>query len=295
MANQDSNLDENEFLKKHIKDPVYYLFSHKVTFDFSKAPLFWRDNSPVKSVFDNAMSIILPRFEYFMIQACQDAKKELNALEDKVLIEQIDAFCEQEDRHAKAHEKFNEHLKSQGFDVERYVGIMDRMLDNYSKNASLKDRLLLGTLFECMTSVLGKFFFITSRDETIDPSLYKLFAWHCLEELEHRCVAFNVYRSFVPKYNPPFFKTFILAAKALFIALWITTHSLYKKKVLFRKSLFKDLIWLFGLRKGPLMALLIGYLRFLNKKYDPQLLFNEEDIQKIVSDWEREYHKDLTS
>ena len=50
----------------------------------------------------------------------KNIREALSEIKDKNFSDQIETFCTQEDSHARAHEIFNNHLKSNGIDVDKY-------------------------------------------------------------------------------------------------------------------------------------------------------------------------------
>ena len=284
----DPTPDSEDYLRAHLKDPIDYLYPHKLAFDFSNTPLYWKDNSPFKSFFENAFSIALPLLEDFMIKASLEAK---DKIQDENLAAQVDAFCAQEDNHARAHEAFNNHLKSNGFDVDKYTNKWVKIVKKLNEK-SLNDRLLASALIEAMTSVIGKFYFKNTPYEVIDPAVHKLLSWHCLEELEHRCIVFDLYKNQASPYNPSFRKTFGFSFTFFTTTMLIMFDSLIKKKSFFKFQTLKDFYWLMK-PTGPLIAFLTGYIHFLNKKYDPRKLFDEEELNNIIKTWEEKYQHKL--
>lgn len=270
---------------QHILDPVRHLATHRPDFNFDKVPLLWRDNSPLKTFFENTLSIMLPMLEDAMIKAMNEAKEHIKP-ENSELIKQIEVFCEQEETHALVHSQFNKRLEQQGIDVKYYQEYISEYVD-FLNSKPLLDRLEISALFETMTSVVSRVFFKHVTKGTIDSEVKRLWSWHCIEELEHRCVAHTVYKHLAQSYRPSFFKTMSLSLQFMKISLSVTFKCLKKHKMLFQLRLIKDIYWLITVQ---IFNLAIGWLRFLHKDYDPFTAFNDDFTNELLSQWESSYH-----
>lgn len=74
---------------------------------------------------------------------------------------------------------------------------------------------------EHMTCVLGKYALYNKRWEELgaDPEMVDLVKWHGSEEIEHRTVAFDLYRHLGGGYMPRYYLS--LAVIVLVLGLWV--------------------------------------------------------------------------
>lgn len=120
----------------------------------------------------------------------------------------VDAFLEQESNHIVAHRPFNELVRRRLYPrCARLQRLGDEMLQRYAQHP-LKERLAISAAYEYASDcIFGSYFsrfYSTDRryhrhppvhDAMIASGVADLFAWHALEELSHRHVAFEVARA----------------------------------------------------------------------------------------------------
>lgn len=91
-------------------------------------PKYWFDNSPFKTHFLNAVSIIIPASENVVIHTLKETRP---LLTDPVLKEQVGEMIAQENWHSFSHRKYNEWLTRIGLPAPElvvwYVGTMLRI------------------------------------------------------------------------------------------------------------------------------------------------------------------------
>ncbi|MFW2711916.1 metal-dependent hydrolase, partial [Acinetobacter baumannii] len=159
----------------------------------------------------------------------------LPRITDEKLKQDVQAFIRQEAMHANAHTSANkEYLSARNIDIQRNLDIM-----NYLFTTALADKpfdkevpqflqeqwdlFRLGVIatVEHMTCVLGKYALYNKRWEELgaDPEMVDLVKWHGSEEIEHRTVAFDLYRHLGGGYMPRYYLS--LAVIVLVLGLWV--------------------------------------------------------------------------
>ena len=183
------------------------LVPRKVQFDWSQTPLEWIPGQPFASHFINEINMILPAGEFWF---CRLYNQALPYVTDDKLRDDVQMFMRQEAMHARAHAgAIEKYLKGHGIETERNTRIMEwlfevvgadapfaRELPNFARKQWLVFRLGVIAAVEHMTCVLGRYVLENkSWDEAgADPVLLDLMRWHGAEEIEHRSVAFDLYR-----------------------------------------------------------------------------------------------------
>lgn len=158
-------------------------------------PSLWLNNNAFLTMLFSAFSATLPEGEdqfVYSVRLFQDK------ITDPVLQAQVRAFIGQEAHHSREHEALNNTLISRGFDlgrIERQVKVMNQWMRRYQSPAAQ----LAGTVCgEHMTALLADF---ALRDpdflNSIPEPVRTTWAWHAIEELEHKGVAFDVYDQLV--------------------------------------------------------------------------------------------------
>lgn len=210
----------------------YKILPRKVKFDWKATPVDWIPNQPFASYFINEINNILPAGEFWF---CRLYNKVLPRITDEKLKQDVQAFIRQEAMHANAHTSANkEYLSARNIDIQRNLDIM-----NYLFTTALADKpfdkevpqflqeqwdlFRLGVIatVEHMTCVLGKYALYNKRWEELgaDPEMVDLVKWHGSEEIEHRTVAFDLYRHLGGGYIPRYYLS--LAVIVLVLGLWV--------------------------------------------------------------------------
>ncbi|MGM0563744.1 MAG: metal-dependent hydrolase [Pseudomonadota bacterium] len=199
------------------------LIQRKVRFDFSGTPLHWIPGDAFSSHFVSVIHTILPAGEFFF---CKIYNKALPYIEDERLREDVKGFIRQEATHARAHNTgIAEFLEAQGMEVRDFIAGVEWWFDQalhdqpfgYTVPPSLekqwlKFRLGLIAAIEHFTCVLGKYALDNSEWDRAgaDPTILDLLRWHGAEEVEHRSVAFDVYKHLGGRYPMRYFQMTIV-------------------------------------------------------------------------------------
>jgi hypothetical protein len=124
-------------------------------------------------------------------------------IKDPVLIEQVRGFIAQEVRHAMEHERFFESLEAQGYSIRRYLEIYERIAYGFlEKITPPKLHLSTTVALEHFTAMFAERALTAGfLDASAHPALRDLLLWHASEEIEHKCVAFDVLKEVDPRYS----------------------------------------------------------------------------------------------
>ncbi|MFN3617816.1 MAG: metal-dependent hydrolase [Aquabacterium sp.] len=154
-------------------------------------PKYWFGGDPFKSRLFDAMSTIFPEGERFFISCVRDFRDQVT---DPQLRQDIKNFMRQEGQHGIVHGQYNERLKRQGINVDALEAFQRKMLFEFErKYLSAKQTLAETAAAEHMTAIMAHGFF--TRKEVMasaDPRMRAMYAWHAMEEVEHKAVAFDV-------------------------------------------------------------------------------------------------------
>lgn len=169
--------------------------ARRMDFDMS-APMktFCVEDNSLISTFFYALSAMFPEGERFFIHSVRHYR---DRVDDPLLKEQIRGFIGQEAHHGHTHEGLNDKLQSMGFPMDKIVKSMDDRVA-FLKKFSPERQLAATVAMEHFTATLAEQI-LQDPDyyANIDPTLRKMLIWHAVEEIEHKAVAFDVYRKFV--------------------------------------------------------------------------------------------------
>jgi uncharacterized protein len=161
-------------------------------FDFDgDIPKYWFGGDAFKSRFFDAMSLLFPEGEKFFIACVRDYRDQIR---DPELQAQVKDFMYQEGQHGMVHTKFNNRLKAQGIAVDEILRRQNEVMFGFFRKRFSKAYTLGQTAAaEHMTALMAHGFFGTDMFADADPRIRAMYAWHAVEEIEHKAVAYDVY------------------------------------------------------------------------------------------------------
>ena len=191
------------------------LQQRKVEFDFSESALHWNPQDPFVSHFVSVLHTMLPAGEFYF---CRLYNKALPLITDEKLKQDLQGFIRQEASHARAHTHgINNYLKKNNLEVDSFIEKIDWVfevalddkpfgitLPKTMERRWLITRLGIIAALEHYTCVLGKYALENTQwdQDQADPVILDILRWHGAEEVEHRNVAFDVYRHLGGNYWP---------------------------------------------------------------------------------------------
>lgn len=194
------------------------LVPRRVSFDWSDTPVDWIPGEAFVSHFVNEINLLLPAGEFWF---CKLYNRALPLITDAKLRADVQGFMRQEAMHARAHAgALESYLAERGLETESNIRLENWLFDTaladapfginlpaFAQRQWLVFRLGVVAAIEHMTCVLGRYVLEETAEwdrRGADPVLCDLVRWHGAEEIEHRCVAFDVYRhlggSYVSRY-----------------------------------------------------------------------------------------------
>ena len=183
-------------------------------------PTYWFGGDPFKTRFWDALSIIFPPGEKFFMNCVRDFRDEIT---DPKMLQDIKDFNRQEAQHSMVHRQDNDRLRKQGVDVDALTEMVDTMLNkDYRSRYSKAYTLSITSALEHFTSIIAHSLF-DKRDvmKEADPRVRAMYAWHAIEEVEHKGVAYDVMIDY--------------AKVGYFLRVWGLIHS----SVMFPVTIFK--------------------------------------------------------
>lgn len=155
----------------------------------------WFDGHPFKTAWFNAMSITFPLGEKFFIDSVRHFS---DRIDDPKLNEEIRGFCGQEGYHRREHDRYNRALcRLRGYDLGYMEGRLEKKIELGKKFMSPLEQLAVTAALEHITAIMAES--ALSGDNpmmgVVDAPMQQLWNWHAAEEMEHKSVAFDVYRA----------------------------------------------------------------------------------------------------
>ncbi|WP_458686599.1 metal-dependent hydrolase [Nocardia tengchongensis] len=167
----------------------------KFRFDRAADDKYFVENDMVYSHFVAGMSGGFPAGEESFIRS---VRRVADRVTDPVLEKRVTGFIRQEAMHGLEHRRLNEKLVELGYPIawldseaakERMLWIEERVPPEV--------HLAMTAAAEHYTAVLAQRVLANDEIQAIpgDPEVWNLLNWHALEELEHKSVAFDVFRA----------------------------------------------------------------------------------------------------
>lgn len=266
------------------------LIYRKVSFDWQQTKLEWIPQQPYASHFVNEINLLLPAGEFWF---CRMFNKALPHVTDEKLRQDVKLFVRQEAMHAQAHGGAVErYLNEHGMETESATNKIDwlfrtvladtpfgKRMPKRLEREWLVFRLGIIAAIEHLTCVLGNYILDNEiwEQEGADEVLLDLLKWHGAEEIEHRSVAFDLYRHLGGTYISRYYLSLIVFP--LIIGLWVDGASHLMKQdpelAKHKPSVARPWIWVEWLKhshRGLLPSpfwMLKEELKFFNPWYDP--------------------------
>lgn len=166
-----------------------------LSYDKNLPNLWFNDNAFLTMLF-SGFSATLPEGEAHFIHSVRQFQDKIT---DPILMAQVRAFIGQEGHHSKEHDTFNSAMKMNGLDLGRIEKRMKSMTQLWKSKLSPTKNLAMTVCAEHFTALLADFTLSKHPEvlEMMTPQVRKIWAWHSIEEIEHKAVAFDVYDQFV--------------------------------------------------------------------------------------------------
>ncbi|MDC0661107.1 metal-dependent hydrolase [Marinobacter sp. SS21] len=267
------------------------LTQRKVSFDFGQSPLHWIPGDPYSSHLISAIHTLLPIPELYF---CRIYNKALPYISDERLREDVKGFIRQEAVHSRAHSVgIRDYLERHGMEVATVTQKIEWMCDallgekpfgrtvpKVLEKRWLVLRLGMIAALEHFTCVLGAYALSNQAWDRsgADATILDILRWHGAEEVEHRSVAFDVYRHLGGNYPARYLQQ--LVALPLVFGLWSFggSHLMQQDPVLAAEKphLYRPYFWRSWYKQAretghlpPMSWLLVQSARYFSPWYDP--------------------------
>ncbi|MCX4166291.1 MULTISPECIES: metal-dependent hydrolase [Paraburkholderia] len=268
-----------------------------IDFGFDESiPRHWFDNDPYKSRFLDGLQISFPEGERFFISSVRAVR---HRIKDRQLIQQVKDFTRQEGQHGMAHIRYNEILVKQGMPVEKLSSIHKHLIDEMKARVSEDYSVAITAAVEHFTASLADSFFARKVvTKGMEPRMRALWAWHAIEEMEHKSVVFDVMTS-VTRIS------YRSRIGAMLLVIWqlnrITgyfTDQMLKADgfnwIERRMLKLKNLGWLYGFN-GVKSRMIPGIVRYMLPGFHPSKIANLHNYPSWVAEYERSADPHLAS
>ena len=163
---------------------------------FAGVPRHWFAGDRTATHVANAVNLLFPAGERFFVRSVHRFAARIR---DAELKERVRGFSQQEGHHARTHEEWFAALEAQGFEVDAFLAVYQRICFGVIERLSpAKLSLATTAAAEQFTALLARDVIANDIFKHSAPALRQLLMWHSAEELEHKSVAFDVLQAVAP-------------------------------------------------------------------------------------------------
>ncbi|MGE8537850.1 MAG: metal-dependent hydrolase [Acinetobacter sp.] len=256
----------NAVLKSSIKPVV----RSQLDFKLEEIPRYWFGGDPFLTRMFDALSLTFPDGERYFIQSVRLFRDQIT---DPALQQRVADFIRQEAQHGIAHEKMNQLMREQGMPVDDFIERLNKIFAHDLKHRSPQFNIAITAAAEHLTALMAETFY--GQKSTLQdghPYVRAMFAWHAIEEMEHRDVAFDVMKDIAR--TPEWMRKMALLSTTF----WMFSFTTYRANVMLKHDGFsslqrlqmnlKGLPWFFG-SKGTLTRMGKQYRDWFKKDFHP--------------------------
>ena len=239
-------------------------------FKLANVPRYWFAGDPFLTRMFDALSLTFPDGERYFIQSVRLFRDQI---QDPDLKQRVADFIRQEAQHGIAHDKMNQVMKDQGMPVDQFIQRLNKVFKFELKYRSPQYNIAMTAAAEHLTALMAETFY--GEKETLQdahPYVRALFAWHAIEEMEHRDVAFDVMQQVGNVHEVTRKMALVLTTGLMF------GFTLYRANVMLKcdgfnrtqrlKMNVRGLQWLFG-KQGKLRKMQSQYRDWFKPDFHP--------------------------
>jgi len=251
--------------------------------DDMKMAQFAIENNSLISTFFYSLSAMFPEGERFFIHSVRHYQKSVT---DPKILADIRGFIGQEAHHGRCHEELNDAIEKLGIPMTMVSDNMTARVEMLKNRFGPARQLALTVAMEHFTASLAEF--ILENPEVLDqaPETFRqMMLWHSVEEIEHKAVAFDLFRQQV---NDEWMRrrVMVIAMLSLFTRIAIfQVRILWKTKHLPSISEWLGAARFFWGKKGILRANALGVKKFFQRDFHP----NDIDQSALIDGWEERF------
>lgn len=242
-------------------------------------PRHWHGGKRAVSIFFDNLSVFFPEGERFFIKS---VRRFADVVTDPTLKRDVAAFCGQEGVHTREHVRYNARLAEHGYPVAELESKVTRILARVKRRLPKRRQLAATCALEHFTATLG--YFLLRDPRLLDdahPAMASLWRFHAAEEIEHRHVAFDVFRAAGGTYGERVTAMFL--ASVIFWAK-IAEHQVKLMRAdgcLYSLEEWASLFEYLFVNPGGLQDLFPIYLRYYKPSFHPM----DEAFEGVLAGW----------
>lgn len=241
------------------------------------------ENNSLISTFFYTLSAMFPEGERFFIHSVRHYQK---AITDPKMVADIKGFIGQEAHHGRCHDDLNDAIDKLGIPMTIVTDNMVNRIKMLKTHLGPGRQLALTVAMEHFTASLAEF--ILDNPEVLDgapEALRQMLLWHAVEEIEHKAVAFDVFKQQVGN-EWMRRRVMVIAMVMLFSRIaFFQFRMLWKVKHFPSLKEWVEATRFFWGKKGILRANVHGVRKFFKRDFHP----NDIDQSALIEGWEERF------
>lgn len=244
----------------------------------------WHPAGAHVAAFYNAISLFLPAGEAFFVDSARHFEASVRSPELRASLRD---FLAQEALHGREHQRYNGVMAEAGYPAAYLAKRVANLLRWMGRHLPAKTRLAVTVALEHVTAMLSAG--VVAEPGILEgcaPAFASLWWWHSIEEIEHKAVAFDLYRDvtagdFVayPRRAAAMLASYGAFAAGVFVYLVVLLA--HDRRATDRRGWLALLRFLF-VRPRALRGQLRGLLAFLSPSFHPWQHDNYEQASAWV-------------
>ena len=242
-------------------------------------------------VFSHLVAVLSGSFPPGEESFIRSVRRFSDQITDPVLKKRVAGFIGQESVHGQEHRKLNTQLADMGYPLVRFLlfaptSVRQKVVLRIEKLLPAKVHLAMTAAAEHYTAVLGARVLSNDEIQAIpgDPEVWRLLNWHAMEELEHKSVAFDVYRSVGGSERTRiavmwfmYFLTIPVVTAAVAVSILLDPTAWPRPITVLRQT--------YGVFRGPLLRGFLGEIaEYLRPGFHPDDVPTEDILQRWQHD-----------
>ena len=269
----------------------------RMNFDFDAVPEYWMNGSVGLTHFMTALSALFPDGEKLFIDSVRAVRYHPAIKDNEALQKEISAFIGQEAMHTHEHIGFNAAAQRYGHDVATLETKTNTVIQTFrkvfmtlSKPFGITQQMIdltATTALEHFTATLASELLRNQSIQNLmtDQTMATMWAWHAIEENEHKAVAYDVFEGIFGRG----FKAYALRSSSLMLAMLILfiTQSYFVARLLKQDQqlnfqAFKDIYrYAYSPSKGVITGMGKEMLIYFRPGFHP----NDLDTVSLLDAW----------
>jgi uncharacterized protein len=239
-----------------------------VNFEFPlQIERYWLGKSAFKTHLSNSLTVLLPDIEQYLID---NVKNRIKQIDNPQLKKQAQAFVTQEAQHSRQHSKFWVNLESFNYKFDTYLHCLRAILfKTLESRLSISLNLSISAGIEHLTTLIAEYALESDFLVEAEPHLKQLFEWHAVEEIEHKTVVYDVFRSTSNNYLIRILGLFISNILVLFFLIWGLAILIYQDKKLLDRKVWQESIAFFLIKDKFFYRVLLNAIDYFRKDFHP--------------------------